>query len=870
MKKFLMIDGSSLTFRAFYAIRNLSTQDGISTNAVYGFLSMFYSAMEKINPDYVFVAFDKKGPTFRTEEYKEYKGTREKAPEELNPQFGILTDILDAMNIKHLSMDKYEADDIIGTLSKNWDGENLEKYLLTGDRDYFQLIDDNTKVLYTVKGISNLKIFDKNIIKEQYGISPKQLIDVKGLMGDTSDNIPGVPGIGEKRALDLIKEYGSIEGVYENIDKITAKKTKENLVDNEDLAYLSKRLGTIYRDIDLDTDILSYEIKNPDKEKLAEIFTRLEFKGYLDKLGLEREVKKLELDYEIVKDSFDIDLGDEIYFKSFFETDKYIHSDIKYLAIKGKEKTVYIFNKDNVHLLKDIFESDKKKYSFDIKEDIVLLNKVGIEIADEYKDIMMMEYLIDPSRTTYTIQSLLNKYLNLDINTEEEVFGKGAKKKGLDEIPKKDLYEYIATEIISLENIKDTVEEKLAELNMQKLYEEIENEVIKILANMEIVGVQLDDDILNELDGEFSKRIENLQDKIYTEAGESFNINSPKQLGEILFNKLKYPVIKKNKSGYSTSQEVLEKLLDAGDIPGFVLEYRSLTKLKSTYIDGLRDSADSDGRIRSTFRQNNTATGRLSSQDPNLQNIPIRTDEGRLIRKAFVAKEGYKLVDADYSQIELRLLAHLANDKNMIKAFENDLDIHASTAAEVFHVDIKDVTSAQRSDAKAVNFGIIYGISSFGLSQNLGISRKQAQEYIDKYMASYPEIDKYMEDIVKDAKKKGFVETITHRRRMIPELNSKNKNVRGFGERIALNTPIQGSAADIIKIAMINVYEELNRRQLDSKLILQIHDELIIEAKEDEVEEVIELMRNEMENTIKLRVPLKVDIKVGDTWYETH
>ena len=870
MKKFLMIDGSSLTFRAFYAIRNLSTQDGISTNAVYGFLSMFYSAMEKINPDYVFVAFDKKGPTFRTEEYKEYKGTREKAPEELNPQFGILTDILDAMNIKHLSMDKYEADDIIGTLSKNWDGENLEKYLLTGDRDYFQLIDDNTKVLYTVKGISNLKIFDKNIIKEQYGISPKQLIDVKGLMGDTSDNIPGVPGIGEKRALDLIKEYGSIEGVYENIDKITAKKMKENLVDNEDLAYLSKRLGTIYRDIDLDTDILSYEIKNPDKEKLAEIFTRLEFKGYLDKLGLEREVKKLELDYEIVKDSFDIDLGDEIYFKSFFETDKYIHSDIKYLAIKGKEKTVYIFNKDNVHLLKDIFESDKKKYSFDIKEDIVLLNKVGIEIADEYKDIMMMEYLIDPSRTTYTIQSILNKYLNLDINTEEEVFGKGAKKKGLDEIPKKDLYEYIATEIISLVNIKDTVEEKLAELNMQKLYEEIENEVIKILANMEIVGVQLDDDILNELDGEFSKRIENLQDKIYTEAGESFNINSPKQLGEILFNKLKYPVIKKNKSGYSTSQEVLEKLLDAGDIPGFVLEYRSLTKLKSTYIDGLRDSADSDGRVRSTFRQNNTATGRLSSQDPNLQNIPIRTDEGRLIRKAFVAKEGYKLVDADYSQIELRLLAHLANDKNMIKAFENDLDIHASTAAEVFHVDIKDVTSAQRSDAKAVNFGIIYGISSFGLSQNLGISRKQAQEYIDKYMASYPEIDKYMEDIVKDAKKKGFVETITHRRRMIPELNSKNKNVRGFGERIALNTPIQGSAADIIKIAMINVYEELNRRQLDSKLILQIHDELIIEAKEDEVEEVIELMRNEMENTIKLRVPLKVDIKVGDTWYETH
>lgn len=879
-KKFMVIDGSSLIFRAFYAIRNLTTKDGIFTNGVYGFLSMYYKAIDMYKPDYIAVVLDKSGPTFRVEEFKDYKANRDKAPSELSSQFGILKDILQAMNICYEEESGYEADDIAGTLSKKASKEGYEVLLVTGDRDYLQLIDENVNVILTVKGITQTKRFGIEEVKEKYGVTPIELIDVKGLMGDNSDNIPGVPGVGEKTALKLIKEYKNIEEVYENIENISGKALKKNLTENKDLAFLSKKLGTIFTEVPLDRKLDDYVVKEPNVEKTREIFERLEFNSFLKELpGAKKEVK-FEKDFiskrvsstsEIVKE-----LSDEknITFHMFYNGDNYIHSKPEYIAFKGEGKDevlIYELNEEkDIEELKGLFSSkDKKFLSYHIKSDLYYLLRNGLSVDFEYEDMSIMEYLIDPSNTNYEINKTCNKYLNRNIKSEEEVFGKGAKKKDLDEVEEKTLEEFISSFISVCEDLRTPLLEIIKERDMEKLFYDIENPLVKVLADMENVGFKVDKDYLEELGEKFNTEIEELEKSIQDDAGEEFNVNSPKQLGEILFEKMGLPVIKKTKTGYSTNVEVLEKLKGEHEIIEKVLRYRTIKKLQSTYVEGLSKLISEDGRIHSTFTQTIAVTGRISSIDPNLQNIPVRTEEGRLIRKAFISGDKNTLVDADYSQIELRVLAHLAQDEVMLESFKEGVDIHAKTASEVFHVDLDEVTALDRSNAKAVNFGIVYGIGDFSLSQDLNITRKEARKYIDNYLNTYQGIKKYMEDIVEQGKEMGYVHTIMNRRRYIPELKSKNFNIRAFGERIALNTPIQGSAADIIKLAMISVYNELKKRKLKSKLVLQVHDELIIDTCKDEIDEVKELLRDLMENAVKLDVDLKVDISTGNSWYES-
>lgn len=879
-KKFMIIDGSSLIFRAFYAIRHLTTKDGIFTNGVYGFLSMYYKAIDMYKPDHIAVVLDKSGPTFRVEEYSDYKANRDKAPSELSTQFGILKDILQAMNVCFEEESGYEADDIAGTLSKKASKDGYEVLLVTGDRDYLQLIDENVNVILTVKGITQTKRFGIEEVKEKYGVTPIELIDVKGLMGDSSDNIPGVPGVGEKTALKLIKEYKSIEEVYKNIENISGKALKNNLTENKDLAFLSKKLGTIFTEVPLERKLDDYVVKEPNVEKTREIFERLEFNSFLKELpGAEKEVK-FEKDFlskrvsspaEIVKE-----LSDEknITFHMFYNGDNYIHSKPEYTAFKGEGKDeVFIYklnDEKELEEFKELFSSkDKKFLSYHIKSDLYYLLRNGLSVDFLYEDISIMEYLIDPSNTNYEINKTCSEYLDRNIKSEEEVFGKGAKKKDLDEVEEKELDEYISSFISVCEDLRKSLLDIIKERDMEKLFYDIENPLVKVLADMENVGFKVDREYLDELGEKFNNEIDELEKSIHDDAGEEFNVNSPKQLGEILFEKMGLHVIKKTKTGYSTNVEVLEKLKGEHEIIEKVLRYRTIKKLQSTYVEGLSKLISEDERIHSTFTQTIAVTGRISSIDPNLQNIPIRTEEGRLIRKAFISGDENTLVDADYSQIELRVLAHLAKDEVMLESFKEGVDIHAKTASEVFHVDLDKVTPLDRSNAKAVNFGIVYGIGDFSLSQDLNITRKEARKYIDNYLNTYQGIKKYMEDIVEQGKEMGYVHTIMNRRRYIPELKSKNFNIRAFGERIALNTPIQGSAADIIKLAMISVHNELKKRKLKSKLVLQVHDELIIDAYNDEIEEVKELLRDLMENAIKLDVDLKVDISTGNSWYES-
>ena len=879
-EKFLLIDGSSLIFRAFFAIRNLTTKDGIHTNGVYGFLNMYKNAVDLVEPDYVVVAFDKAGPTFRNEDYEAYKANREKTPSELSAQFGILKDVLDAMNVKHIDMQAYEADDILGTLSKMANEEGIETYLLTGDRDYFQLVNSQATVLYTKKGISELEKYDMEKIYEKYEVSPLDLIEVKGLMGDKSDNIPGVPGIGEKTAIKLVKEYKTIDQVYENLDQVRGKKLKENLENYKMDAFLSRKLGTIYTDVPIEHTIEDFRLVEPDGEKLFEKFKMLEFSSLMKKFQPETENIKTEYKAEIIEEKDyekaikNLSKKEELYLACLSSNDNYIHSDLSYLALKAEEDDlVYIFdlrkkNDKFSTLVRELFSSEIEFIGFDLKKDMVLLDKLGLDFQVKYIDLMIAEYLIDPSKGNYLVADLSSKYLDGPVKNEEDYLGKGKNKKTFVNLEEEELKDYLATYLNILQESKTILLDKIEEMDMMDLYYSIELPLVEVLAKMEIAGISVEEEKLDELDAYLVEKLGELEKNIYSLSDYEFNINSPKQLGEVLFEKLQLPVIKKTKTGYSTNAEVLDKLQGQHEIIDYILEYRSLSKLKSTYVDGMYPYIDQDKKIRTTFRQNVTATGRISSTEPNLQNIPIRTEEGRQIRKAFVASENSILISADYSQIELRVLASLSEDTNMIEAFNQGLDIHTKTAAEVFHVDLDEVSKNQRSDAKAVNFGIVYGISDYGLSRDLDIPRKQAKEYIDKYLASYPSIKDYMDQIVLDAKDKGYVETIFHRRRYIPELHSKNFNIRNFGERIALNTPIQGSAADIIKVAMVKVHKRLKKEELKSKLILQIHDELIVDTLEEEKEQVEKILKEEMEAAVQLKVALIVDIDKGRSWYE--
>lgn len=892
--RLMIIDGNSLLHRAFHALPPLMTKDGVYTNGVYGFLTMFYKVTDEYKPNYISVVFDKKSPTFRHIEFKDYKAGRAKTPNELGMQFPILKEVIDNMNIHRVEADGFEADDLAGTLSKIGEKNELEVVLVTGDKDYLQLASDKTKVLLTRRGISNLEIYDRQAVIDRYEITPQQFIDLKGLMGDKSDNIPGVPGIGEKTGIKLLKDFESIEGIYENLEKVNGKKLKDNLIQYKNQAIMSRRLSEIITSVPIKVNMDELLWNKPNTEELFNIYTKLEFKSLLGKLSMSESSKNDEPNTEILmpevnivkeKKHFknilqEIEKSNSMIFKFIIDGDYPLKDNILGIGIKPSIQSNYYidFSEGNIeiedffHVFKRVFEDNKiKKIGHNIKQDILVALRYGIDINGIAFDSMIGQYLLNPSQNDYSLNVLTQDYLNINIESEKNLLGTGKNKKTFGQLLEVDRISYLAGQLEAISKLKDIIEDSIVSQNMSQLYYDVELPLISVLADMEFIGFTVDAEKLKRLGKELDIKIDTLTKSIYEIADEEFNINSPKQLGEILFEKLKLPVIKKTKTSYSTDAEVLEKLSEIHPISEKILEYRQLVKLKSTYVDGLIAVIDdSTGKVHSSFNQTITNTGRISSTEPNLQNIPIRTEEGRKIRKVFVpSSSNYVLVDADYSQIELRVLASIADDPKLKEAFFTGEDIHRKTASEVFDVSIEDVTPLMRSRAKAVNFGIVYGISDYGLSRDLKISRKEAKIYIDNYLKNYVKVKEYMKKIVDEGKNKGYVETLLHRRRYLPELASKNFNIRSFGERMAMNTPIQGSAADIIKLAMVNVYNELKKRRLKSRLILQVHDELIIETHKEEVEEVKILLKELMENAIPLNVPLKADMEIGDSWYDT-
>ncbi len=874
MKKLVAIDGNSIMNRAFYGIMNakmLMTSDGIYTNAIYGFLSILMKLLNEENPDYICVAFDLKAPTFRHKKYDGYKATRKGMPEELRMQMPIIKDVLKAMNISVLELEGYEADDILGTLARYGEDNDIEVLLLTGDRDALQLVSDKVTVRIptTKMGKTESTDYSPEVVKEKFGINPIDFIQIKGLMGDTSDNIPGVPGVGEKTAFSLITKYNNIDVIYNALDKGEELegikgKLKEKLIDNKELAYLSRDLGTIFREVPLDFETLDITKKEFNNDELYNLFFKLQLKTFIDKLNLVAgenvEENKIENEELIIEDLSKLDITSKTNISYYWDNEE--------LAIYDGDKAYYTANVSDENL-KNIFESKCLKIGYDEKKDYLRLKSKNIVSENLMFDLTIAAYLLDPARNTYKLDDLILEKIGVLIEKKEEAaqitlagFGDEPTPNNKDTYCKYAKYIYLC---------KEKFEADLKEKGEYKLFEEIEMPLMKVLADMEHEGVLVDKDMLSEYSVSLSGKVENLSKEICELAGTEFNVNSPKQLGEVLFEKLKLPVIKKTKSGYSTDSEVLEKLSAEHPIVEKVLEYRFLAKLKATYVDGMLGLINpTTKRIHAKFNQTVTATGRISCTEPNLQNIPIRTELGRELRKIFIAKDGFVFLDADYSQVELRVLAHMSGDENMIRAFNEDIDVHALTASQVFNTPIEEVTKEMRSEAKAVNFGIVYGISDFGLAENIKISRKKAKMYIEKYFETYPNIKLYMDALVQGGKDNGYVETLWGRKRYIPELKSNNFNVRQFGERVAKNAPIQGTAADIIKIAMVNIQKELEDKKLESKLILQVHDELVIETKESELEIVKEILVRNMEGVISMKVPLKAEANFGKTWYDAH
>lgn len=879
MNKLLLIDGNSIINRAFYGImgsKMLMTEDGTYTNAVYGFLSILFKELEDIKPEYLAVAFDLKAPTHRHKIYDKYKANRHGMPEELAMQMPILKETLKAMNVCIIEKEGYEADDILGTLAKWGQKEDLEVTVLTGDRDSFQLIDKNIKVRIprTKMGKTETEDYTVEKIEEEYGLEPLDLIEVKGLMGDTSDNIPGVPGVGEKTALNLIKQYKSIDEVYNHIDEQKGK-LKEKLSENKDLAYLSRTLGTIDINAPIEKDLGAFQVEEWNKPEVLEIFKKLKFNRFIDRFALQENIGatsfsdsqiNTEIEHEKIVDKTKLaELKQEI------QENKVIYyylTEEKFIIYSPK--TNKCFSIENIQDFKDIFE-DKNilKCSYKQKEEFIILWNKGIEAKNLMFDIAIAGYILNSNINKYTIEYLANEYINFDIaeylsNTE---------KTGVEQItlfdnaeePKEDKTYIYAYAIYKLYNV---LTQKMKEAGSIDLFNKIEMPLTEVLASMQYEGIYIDKQELLDFGKELQEKIDILTQEIYELTGEEFNINSTKQLGEILFEKLKLTVKKKTKTGYSTDVDVLEKIKYEHPVIEKILEYRQLQKLNSTYVEGLIPYIDETGRIHSKFHQTVTTTGRISSTDPNLQNIPTRMELGRKLRKVFKPEQGYIFVDADYSQIELRVLAHISEDKNMIEAFCNNEDIHAQAASKVFNIPLEEVTKEERTKAKAVNFGIVYGISEFGLGEQLGVSRKKAKKYIEQYLDKYSGIKEFMINIVEETKEKGYVETLYHRRRYVPELKSNNYMVRQFGGRVAMNTPIQGTAADIMKIAMINVYNKLKENNLKSKLIVQVHDEILVETLESEKEQVKQIVKEEMENVIKLKVPLLAEVEEGYNWYE--
>lgn len=874
-EKIAILDGNSLLYRAFFALPDMSTKEGLHTNAVYGFLSMLLKLREDINPDYIITAFDKSKKTFRNDAFEDYKAGRKKTPPELIMQFPVIREILSKMGIAVFEMEGYEADDLIGTFSTIAEKGGMEVFVVTGDKDALQLATDHVNIVINKKGISEKEIYNRERFIEDFGVTPTQYIDVKGLMGDKSDNIPGVPGVGEKTAFKLIKEHGTMEDLLMNLDSVSGKKLKESLIEYREQAILSKRLSTIITEVPIEVSL--EDLKTPgsfNNPEVRDMCLRLQFKSILTKLqaiggkelGDESKTNAVDekVDFKLIDSIADLkascdSIKEEIFVKFYVEnTNSFSLTKLTSIGILSSghiyvilcDKLMEENQEEFISLIKGIFENPSiRMISHGVKYGYTALLKLGIDLDLVNFDEEIAAYLLDSSKSEYSIKTLL-----------EEKLGKTFEGEG---------NQAIANELSSMKELYEVLKDEIEKADMNELLINVEQPLTKVIAYMEYEGFKINRDELDTLGVKFSTEIAELTSDIYSLAGEEFNINSPKQLGKILFEKLDLPVIKKTKTGYSTNAEVLDALKDKHEIVDKILHYRQITKLYSTYVEGLKAVIDADGRIHSNFTQTVTTTGRLSSTEPNLQNIPIKNENGRSIRKVFIPhNEESVILSADYSQIELRVLAHISGDENMIRAFNSNADIHTSTASEVFNVPIEEVTKTMRSNAKAVNFGIVYGIGDFSLAQDLGITRAEAKQYIDAYLDRYHKVGEYMEKVVEEAEANSYVTTLLHRKRYIPEVRSSNKMVKALGKRLAMNAPIQGSAADIIKIAMVNVAYKLKEKGLKSRLILQVHDELILNVYKAELDEVKALVQKEMEHVLDLKVPLDVDVSIGETWYE--
>lgn len=842
--KLLVVDGNSILNRAFYGIRLLTTKDGQFTNAIYGFLTMLLKIQEDVTPDAVAIAFDLKAPTFRHKAYDGYKSNRKGMPEELHQQLQPLKDLLTLLGYTIITKEGYEADDILGTLSHTCKVNGDECVLATGDRDSLQLINDKVTVRLasTKGGKANAILYDEKKIMDDYGVTPRQLIEIKAIQGDSSDCIPGVPGIGPKGAGDLIQRFNNLDYIYENLDTIDIKDgMRKKLRENKDSAYMSRMLGEIKLDIPIDTDINHYLVNCTQPDEVSRMMAKLELFSLIDKFKLKevesaeetpKEKKKYSLNE---KNTIDL-LGKELYIYSNSKS----KGDIDYLYIIEENEIIKTTDVDTV------LKSENKKYVYSSKELFAYANKKGFEIKNLVFDVTLASYLLNPNSSSYDIDKLNGEYEVETYDGEDEFL----------------------CNIAPMIDLCNILEKKIEQCNQKKLLNEIEIPLSNVLAGMENLGFAVDKQGIEDFGKMLKENIENLKSEIYNSVGREFNINSPKQLGIALFEDLALPCKKKTKSGYSTSADVLESLKNQHPVVSMVLQYRTLSKLNSTYCEGLLKVIGDDGRIHSSFNQTETRTGRISSTEPNLQNIPVRTELGREMRKFFTAREGWVLVDADYSQIELRVLADISGDKNMIDAFKNNQDIHAITASQVFNMPLDFVTGEMRSRAKAVNFGIVYGIGAYSLAKDIGVTNKEAKNYIESYLKHYSGIDKYMHDVVEKAKDTGYVETVFGRRRYLPELSASNGMTRAFGERVARNAPIQGTAADIIKIAMIKVDKRLTEENLEARLVLQVHDELIVECPSHESMRVAMILQEEMEKAVSLSVPLVADSAVGKTWYD--
>lgn len=873
-EKIVLIDGHSILNRAFYGIPDLTNSEGLHTNAVYGFLNILFKILDEEKAEYLAVAFDLKAPTFRHKMYEQYKGTRKPMPAELHEQVPLIKEVLKAMGIPLLMLEGYEADDLLGTVAGKMEKKGLEVCVVSGDRDLLQLATEHVKIRIPKTKRTGTEIEDyyaKDVL-EKYQVTPPQIIELKALMGDSSDNIPGIPGVGEKTATKLIAEYGTIENAYAHVEEIKPNKARESLKNHYDLAKLSKELATICTESPLDFELEQARIKDLYTEEAFTLCKRLEFKNILTRFHCEGPENDVAEHFQTVTD---LSAAEEVFERAkkagragfwLLLEDKHVYGcglafgeeDVYCMPTEGFLTEAYLEGK-----LEELLGALQEIGTFRLKEQ---LSHLTVPDKCRVADLAIGAYLVNPLKDAYQYEDVAKEYLGMIVPSKTELLGKAGfsnSEASSEAVTSCGCYgAYVAWKAL------EPVKKRLEELEMRNLFDEIEMPLVYTLHDMEREGILVQADALHEYGEQLTARIGELEEEIYDQAGERFNINSPKQLGVILFEKLKLPGGKKTKTGYSTAADVLEKLADDHPIVKLILEYRQLAKLKSTYADGLANFIGPDGRIHSTFHQTITATGRISSTDPNLQNIPIRMELGRLIRKVFIPKEGFVFVDADYSQIELRVLAHISNDENLIRAYQEAQDIHRITASQVFHVPFDEVTPLLRRNAKAVNFGIVYGISSFGLSQDLSITRKEAAQYIEQYFQTYPGIKKFLDDSVKHAKEQGYVTTMFGRRRPVPELKSSNFMQRSFGERVAMNSPIQGTAADIIKIAMIRVNERLKSEGLESRLILQVHDELLIEAKKEEVEEVKKILSEEMQGAAKLSVQLEIDMHTGENWYE--